>query len=389
MVSRTTNLASKLVSIPSYVSDDRDERVVIDYLARYARTYLPSMTVELSPVNKSGRSNLYIKGLRKTKLAFVGHVDTVQPSAGWKTPPLEPTVIGNKLYGLGAADMKGSIASLLVALRSLDASLLSDVAVLLYVDEEYQFAGMKQLVKDGVFSRTNQPELVISLDGGLEVLSGCRGLIKIDMELIGKSGHASNPANGVNAITNTMAVLSALQARLKIFSSDLGNSTMNVARMNGGAVANIESPTQMQRSGNVIPNYADCIIEIRTASADLTAATVERIIRTECEKRKLRIKSLDVKVNLGVWQSSSYGDMTTFIQECYSAIGLRYTTADPRYIGYIDVQMLAEAIDAPIYVIGAGGENRHGANENVPIANLESARTLYQTIITKFAGETT
>lgn len=387
MVSETTELASKLISLPSYVSDDCDEQQVIGFLAQYAREYLPRMKVELSPIDDSGRSNLYIKGVNQPRIVFVGHVDTVQPSAGWNTPPLEPVAIDGILFGLGSADMKGSIASLLIALRSIDDSLVDDVAVLLYVDEEYRFAGMKQLLKDGAIDSRNQPEMIISLDGGLQILSGCRGLIKIDMELIGKSGHASNPANGINAITNAMRVMSSLDSALRKYASELGVSTMNLARMNGGAVADIEYPVDMQRSGNVIPNYLECIVEVRTASRDLNASEIERIIRTECKKRSLEVKSLNTRIDLGSWQGSFSSVATDFLERCYREAGVGYERADPQNVGYIDVQMLAEAVDSPMYVIGAGGVNRHGANENVSIKNLETTCILYQKIITNYLGE--
>jgi acetylornithine deacetylase/succinyl-diaminopimelate desuccinylase-like protein len=379
-------LASQLVAIPSYVSATCNEQDVIDFLVAYVRKNLPEFTVQLGLVDDR-RSNLYMLGKKRPRIVFVGHVDTVQPSDGWNADPLKPIVRNERLYGLGVADMKGSIASLLLALQCIDVALLDEVAVLLYVDEEYQFAGMKQLLKDKVITKENQPDLVVSLDGGLDVLSGCRGLIKIDMEVIGKSGHASNPANGVNAITNCMAVMRELEAALPNYSPELGVSTMNIARLNGGAVADIDAPDTMQRAGNVIPNYAECIVELRTASSELDAAKVEEILRAECENQKLVVKSLAIKADLGVWRDSYRNAMTGFLKECYKAAGAAYAQADPQYIGFIDVQMLAATIDSPAYVIGAGGENRHGADENVPIANLEMAQELYEAILIKLLGD--
>lgn len=386
MTTKTLQLAQQLIAIPSYVSAGQNEAEVIAFLADYAAKNLPRLRVQKSAL-PDGRENLYLLGKKAPRLVFVGHVDTVQPSAGWLTDPLQPTIQNGKLYGLGAADMKGSIASLLIALQRVSQEALDEIAVLLYVDEEYRFAGMEQLLEDKITTKSNEPELVISLDGGLEVLSGCRGLIKIDMEVMGKSGHASNPANGVNAVTGIMEVMRILEAKLPNYTSDLGVSTMNVAYLRGGAVADIEQPDVLQRAGNVIPNYAECIIELRTASDRLDAAEVERILRSECAVRKLTVRSLVTKINLGMWPGSYGTAMTNFVKRCYERTGVGYVQADPQYIGFIDVQMLATTIDSPTYVIGAGGENRHGANENVPIANLERVGELYQTIINELLGE--
>lgn len=386
MKSKTTQLAEQLIALPSYVSDTVDEVRVIDFLVEYAKRNLPRFEVKTSPV-RGDRENLYLLGKKPARLVFVGHVDTVQPSDGWLTDPLRPVQKDGKLFGLGAADMKGSIAALLIALQNVEPTLLDEVAVLLYIDEEYQFAGMEQLLKDGIFAKDNQPDLVVSLDGGLEVLSGCRGLIKIDMELVGKSGHTSNPTNGTNAITGTMEVMRTIERKLADYSSNLGASTMNVAYLRGGAVANIDQPDTLQRAGNVIPNYAECILEIRTASPDLDAAAVETMIRTACISRELTVQALTVEIDLGVWTGSYNTKATDFVRRCYGVTGLDYQQANPAYIGFIDVQMLASSVDSPTYVIGAGGENRHGANENVPLANLEQAQTIYQVITTELLGE--
>ncbi|TOO83796.1 succinyl-diaminopimelate desuccinylase, partial [Vibrio parahaemolyticus] len=50
-------------------------------------------------------------------LAFAGHTDVVPAgnSAQWQTPPFTPTIINQHLYGRGAADMKGSVAAMVVA----------------------------------------------------------------------------------------------------------------------------------------------------------------------------------------------------------------------------------------------------------------------------------
>ena len=384
MTTKTVELAKQLVAIPSFVSDTQNESGVVDFLAAYARKNLPQLTIKLSPIaGDSTRNNIYLLGSKTPRLVFVGHIDTVCPSAGWKTDPLTPTTLDGRLYGLGAADMKGSVASLLIALQNVDVQSLDEIAVVLYVDEEYQFAGMKQLICDEIIGRGQEPELIISLDGSLQVLSGCRGVTKIDMELIGRSGHASNPANGINAITGAMDVMRTLESKFPSFASSLGSPTMNVAYLRGGAVRDTQNPVDLQRAGNVIPNYAECIIELRTTTPELNAEWVENVIREESYIRSLEVKTFKPKIDLGVWPGSFANPMTEFIGQCYEDSGVKYAQANPQYIGFIDVQMLAETVDSPTYVIGAGGENRHGANENVVLADLERARKIYQTIITK------
>jgi acetylornithine deacetylase/succinyl-diaminopimelate desuccinylase-like protein len=133
--------------------------------------------------------------------------------------------------------MKGSLAAWLAALVAQKGRLqLDNLAMLWYVDEEYDFKGMKRFVRD-LPSWSTSPELVLSLDGGLELSSGCRGLIEVTMTVTGKSGHAGNPVNGVNVIIETAALFEELRAFLAKFSDAyLGPSTLNVAYLRGGTV---------------------------------------------------------------------------------------------------------------------------------------------------------
>lgn len=379
------SLTEKLVAIASYVDNGCDETAVVAWLEQWFVTNLPDMKLTRQPLS-DGRANLYV-GAPTPIVLFVGHIDTVPISDGWQTPPLTLTRESGRLYGLGVADMKGSIASLLVALTRMSKSARSTVGMLIYVDEEYRFAGMKQVIADKLFV-DQPPELVISLDGNLQPLMGCRGLIKMDIEVIGKSGHASNPSNGVNAIAQLMESLASLEQQLTRYTSpELGQTTMNIAYLRGGATTDVDNPEILQRSGNVIPNYAEGIIELRVADMRLTAQLVETLLRQLLQERSLEVKSIRVGADLGAWNQTRDTVSEQFLKTCYTQAGILWQPDDPRYRGYIDVQLLAEVIPSPIYVIGAGGDNRHGANESAAIGDLQSAANLYQLIVEQWYKE--
>jgi succinyl-diaminopimelate desuccinylase len=85
----------------------------------------PNSPVEITRLEHSlGRASLVIKLPGKTdsgSLALVGHLDTVPVGdpAAWETPPLTATIKDGVLYGRGAADMKGGVAAMLLALDEL------------------------------------------------------------------------------------------------------------------------------------------------------------------------------------------------------------------------------------------------------------------------------
>lgn len=107
-------LTKKLISIPSYVDKTTDESLVIKYLYKYLKDNLKIAEISLQKV-EGKRSNIIVKK-GSPKLLVVGHIDTVQKREGWSTDPLIPIEKDKKLFGLGANDMKGSLATFLTAL---------------------------------------------------------------------------------------------------------------------------------------------------------------------------------------------------------------------------------------------------------------------------------
>lgn len=376
-------IAESLVSIPSYVDNKSNEAPIIQWLSEWCKATIPDMEALLYPV-ADDRSNLYL-GSTQPKVLFVGHVDTVPVASGWESDPFELTQKAGRLYGLGIADMKGSIASLLAALSEVEPAARADVGVLLYVDEEYAFAGMRKAITDIPFILNVRPELIISLDGNIEVLNGCRGLVALDFEVLGRAGHASNPANGLNVITNLTECFQDLNGFVSTFTDKaLGTSTMNVAYLNAGPVTDVKDVSDMQRIGNIIPNYADCSIELRIANSGLTASVFTSELKKRLEGRGLSLLSSTIKIDLGAWVPKNSQWSMDIVRRAYKNANVAFVMDDPKYRGYIDVQMLADKLPSPIYVLGAGGDNKHGANENTSLENLTKAKLIYKNIIKSF-----
>jgi len=84
----TTDLTKKLVSIPSYVDTSTNEREIAEYVYQYLST-IPWLTTIKQDV-KNDRFNVIAYSSPSPKLLLVGHLDTVQPSANWQTPPCQP-----------------------------------------------------------------------------------------------------------------------------------------------------------------------------------------------------------------------------------------------------------------------------------------------------------
>lgn len=381
--STVLSLTSELVSVPSYVDDNQDETRLTELLADFLETALPQMAVERQYLEGSSRYNLILRGRGELKLLVLGHVDTVHPTEGWYTSPLNPVVQGGRLYGLGASDMKGSLAAFLWALlQERDTLSLDNLMLLMYVDEEYDFKGINRFIED-VASTKIAPDMILSLDGDLEVGSGCRGLIELNLEIRGISGHSSNPKCGVNAITESIEALQDLNRELTNFVDiDLGATTMNIAYLQGGVMQkNTQDEIRWLREGNNIPDAADITLEVRPSRGEVNAELVLGLIELFMEKRGLEIVETVVRHDIAPWPVVFDQKSTALLEKVYTKADLAFKKADRKLQGYVDAHLVAEKFRKPTFIIGTGGANKHAANENVALENLEQAADLYRALL--------
>ena len=296
-----TQLAGQLIAIPSFVDTNNDECELVEFLENFLKRQLPQLSVERQQLPTSKRANLIVRGRGKTDVLVVGHIDTVQPKDGWETDPFAATIRSGSLYGLGASDMKGSLAAFLAALCDFaKQGDLSRLAILLYVDEEYEFKGMKQFLTSKTV-KAMRPRLILSLDGGPQPASGCRGLIELALTVKGKSGHAANPENGVNAITETIAAVNETRLSLSKFQDRyLGATTCNVAYIRGGARRSVDGQIRWQQEGNVIADTAELIFEVRPATTKVTAAKVAKMLEANLNARGLTVEQATTKHDLSL-----------------------------------------------------------------------------------------
>jgi succinyl-diaminopimelate desuccinylase len=141
------------------------------------------------------------------------HTDTVPPAPDWRRPPLALSREGNRLYGLGTADMKGTIAAALMALRaarSYGIELAYDPVLLFCTDEEGGlYPGIRHLAEQGLLEGH-----ILNFNGGAvpRIWAGCFGSINLLVRMHGRAAHAGDSQEGINAIEAALPVLVALKA---------------------------------------------------------------------------------------------------------------------------------------------------------------------------------
>jgi succinyl-diaminopimelate desuccinylase len=145
-----------------------------------------------------------------------GHYDTVPPSRGWETDPYSPKVLDGKLYGLGSTDMKGGLASMMMAARALsesDVNLPGSLYFLATPDEEFPSrAGLAYFLEKGI---VDPDYAVVGEPSGIDNIHiGMKGGIWGDIVVRGKAVHGSRPFEGVNAFEKMVGVAGAIRTRL-------------------------------------------------------------------------------------------------------------------------------------------------------------------------------
>lgn len=208
-----------LIRFPSVTPEDAGCQAWIA-----SRLQSMGFTIEHLPFGKV--SNLWAKrGNASPLFVFAGHTDVVPagPLGDWKTPPFEPTVVQDILYGRGAADMKGSIAAMLAACAQFIAAYpdhAGAIAFLLTSDEEgpaidgtrkvVEYLKNKGEVVD--WCLVGEPSSEKKVGDTLKI--GRRGSLNCSMTIAGKQGHIAYPHLSENPIHRALAALSALVDRM-------------------------------------------------------------------------------------------------------------------------------------------------------------------------------
>lgn len=265
------------------------------------RQYLPKAEITLHATSPEIVNVVaVIRGSRPGKtLVFSGHLDTypVGDVAHWDFPPLEGYVSedGSRLYGRGAADMKGGIAASIIAIQAVAAQEFvwdGQIVLALAGDEETMGILGTEWLLDNV-DEVRVADAVIVGDAGspLVVRTGEKGLLWLELNATGKAAHGAHVHHGVNAIEMLMEAISrvkelerlnlqapkdvieAIEAAIPVSSQYAGVGEADVLRRNTVNVGTISGGTSM----NLIPDSATAKLDIRVPYGTTTENVLEYI----------------------------------------------------------------------------------------------------------------
>ena len=174
-----------------------------------------------------------------------GHLDTVQLCGGWTRDPYGE-LDGDRLYGVGALDMKSGCAALMVTAARFAAAhktFAGQIKLALVSDEEGPYGlGTNALIEDGYlsdvdFSIITEPSAGFDGKPFPDVCLGARGGYGLEIRFYGKSAHAANPEKGHSALLDAAKVAQALEQVDYVEDPHLGKGTCCVVGISadGGA----------------------------------------------------------------------------------------------------------------------------------------------------------
>lgn len=317
------------------------------------------------------------RGTHGPTLVFAGHTDVVPPGPRehWDSDPFVPTERAGFLYGRGAADMKASLAAMVVATESFVANHPNHrgrIGYLITADEEGPAIHGTRYVVDTLQRRgesidwcvVGEPSSTSTL--GDIIKNGRRGSINATLTIKGKQGHVAYPHLADNPMHKAFAALTALSE----LSWDSGNDYFDPTQLQ---FSNIHSGTG---ATNVIPGELVAVFNLRF-STEITADEIQ----SKCEA-VLDATGIDYSLD---WQLSGNpfltepGDLVDAVRESIMTVTGVSTqlstgggTSDGRFIATTGSQIIE---------LGPINASIHQRNEHVLLSDIPKLARIYEGIM--------
>ncbi|WP_333918469.1 succinyl-diaminopimelate desuccinylase [Vibrio crassostreae] len=322
------------------------------------------------------------RGTEAPLFAFAGHTDVVPagPIDQWNTKPFEPTIVDGFLHGRGAADMKGSLASMIVAVEQFIAEHpdhTGSIGFLITSDEEGPFINGTVRVVEALMERGENIDMCIVGEPsstefvGDVVKNGRRGSITGDLTIKGTQGHVAYPHLANNPVHSSLLAINELATT----EWDKGNDYFPPTSFQ---IPNVSAGTG---ASNVIPGEFNVQFNLRFSTELSNDIIVERITTT--------LDKYDFEYDLK-WTFNGdpfLTDAGSLLDAIVDAVG-HVNDVKPALLttgGTSDGRFIAR-MGGQVVELGPVNATIHKVNECVKVADLEKLTDMYErTLVNLFA----
>ena len=363
-------LAQQLIRRPSLSPDDAGCQALL-----IARLEAIGFTVE--PMHIGDTLNFWATRGQGETLAFAGHTDVVPPGDAnrWISPPFEPSIRDGMLFGRGAADMKGSLAAMVVAAERFVAANPQHkgrLAFLITSDEEASAVNGTVKVVERLMARNERTDYcLVGEPSSTEIVgdvvkNGRRGSMTANLTIHGVQGHVAYPHLADNPVHRAMPALNELVETVW----DEGNEFFPPTSMQ---IANVQAGTG---SNNVIPGEFFVQFNFRF-STQLTDQMIKDRVAELLDRHQLRY-TLE-------WNVSGQPFLTSrgkLVDAVVNAVA-HYNEIKPQLLttgGTSDGRFIAR-MGAQVVELGPVNATIHKINECVKASDLQMLSRMYQRIM--------
>ncbi|MCB2294384.1 M20/M25/M40 family metallo-hydrolase [Clostridium algoriphilum] len=388
ITSEVITLMKELISIPSpYFHED----AIMDFTYRwfikngmsaYIHEYHESRITNFKGKNVISEINGKSDG---PTICINGHMDTVNLCNGWSKDPYEGVVEGDKIYGLGALDMKSGCCASMLAIKKfheLHKTFHGKIIATFVSDEEGPYGlGTNALIEEGLlkdvdFSIITEPSEGSDNPCYPDVSLGARGGYGLEVEFFGKAAHAALPATGINAAMDAGKFMCELEKIDYDEAAFLGKGVACVIAVesDGGACS--------------VPDYAKVKLFWHIVIGE-DEKTIENYIIDAVRKANIQSTFKISFRDAPTGGSKGYMPFIVAKQNHFVAAFLESIKdiydreANISYFKCIgDFNYLGSRLNAPAIIFGNEGKNFHGADEYATISSIiKTADIIYNFLV--------
>lgn len=355
-----------------------DETACAKYLAEFLAPC--GVRVELASFG-AARANLIarLEGNDRAlaPLVLTGHLDTVPLGAApWSQAPFAAQIVGDRLYGRGASDMKSGVAAMTLAFFHVCSRRVRPargVTLLLTGGEEVGCEGAVHLHEHERSRLGAASAMLVGEPTGNELVRGHKGALFMRAKALGVTAHSSMPERGVNAIYKAARAITRVEQFALPRSGDrfMGDPTISVGMISGGLNA------------NSVPDRAEFTIDVRAGSEVSHAAVLDSLrerLRPEVE--------LDPFIDMPAVFTPEDDPFTGVAARAMrKVLGDRAASAERAMPFFSDASVLQPHYRCPTIILGPGEVlTAHETDEYCLVDKIQEAEEIYLQVIDTWCG---
>ena len=371
-----TNLAQELIKIPS--DETAGEKEVCEYLESYLKSL--GMKVRLQEVLPN-RPNIIAEVIGDEvgkSIMFNGHVDTVPIGdiKKWSMDPYSAIIKDNKLFGRGSTDMKGSIASMIIAMKFIMNNVKKFNGKIIFTGvmaEETTGLGTQKIVEENI----KADMALVGEPSDEKIYRAHKGTMWFNLSTYGKLEHSSESnSESNNAIINMMKLImeiNEISKELETIENNLvGHPSINVGLIDGGT------------KQNMIADSCRISIDRRTLPEEKTDEILDKLrIRLD------RLRSLDDRLTFDleidtIREAVEVVESEQIVQEVKNALN-KVINKNPTISGMkatTDMSILVNQGNIPSVIYGPGFiKQAHTVDEFIEVKRLVESSQVYTEIL--------